>query len=100
MEKAVTERMQEGVDRAVDLNKAKLVAARMRLHRAEARGSADVLRRHLSTLTGLPVSSIELAPETIPALPPVAGEEELSDKAVATRPATKFAEQHSLAEAV
>src|SRR5450759_1377149 len=100
MEQAVAERVQEGVDSSVDLNKAKLVAARMRLHRAEARGSADVLRRHLSTLTGLPVSSIELAPETIPALPPVAAEDELSEKAVATSPAIKFAERHSLAEAM
>ena len=53
MEEAVAERLHEGVDSAVDLNKAKLTAARVRLHRAEARGNADVLRRHLSTLTGL-----------------------------------------------
>jgi len=84
----------------VDLNKAKLGAARVRLHQAEARGSADVLRRHLSTLTGLPVSSIELAPETIPALPSVAPQEDLSEKAVASSPALKFAEQHSLAESM
>jgi outer membrane protein TolC len=100
MEHAVAERLQEGVDSAVDLNKAKLTAARVRLHRAEARGSADVLRRHLSTLTGLPVSSIELAPETIPALPPVASEEDLSEKAIASSPAIQFAERHSLAEAM
>src|SRR5580658_636843 len=100
MEQAVTERLQEGVDSNVDLNKAKLTAARVRLHRAEARGSADVLRRHLSTLTGLPVSSIEIAPESIPALPPVSDEEDLSDKAVASSPAIKTAEQHSLAEAM
>jgi outer membrane protein TolC len=100
MEHAVAERLQEGVDSAVDLNKAKLVAARVRLHQAEARGSADVLRRHLSTLTGLPVSTIELAPETIPALPPVAPEEDLSEKAIASSPAVKFAEQHSLAESM
>jgi outer membrane protein TolC len=100
MEQAVAERLQEGVDSAVDLNKAKLTAARVRLHRAEARGSADVLRRHLSTLTGLPVSSIELAPETIPALPPVASEEDLSEKAIASSPAIKLAEQHSLAESM
>ncbi len=100
MEQAVAERLQEGVDSAVDLNKAKLVAARVRLHRAEARGSADVLRRHLATLTGLPVSSIELMPETIPALPPVAPEEDLSEKAIASSPTVKFAEQHSLAEAM
>ncbi|MGA2234551.1 MAG: TolC family protein [Terriglobales bacterium] len=100
MEQAVSERLQEGVDSAVDLNKAKLISARVRLRRAEARGSADVLRRHLATLTGLPVSSIELAPETIPALPPVAVEEDLSEKAVAASPAIKLAEQHSLAQSM
>jgi outer membrane protein TolC len=100
MEQAVSERLHEGVDSAVDLNKAKLTAARVRLHRAEARGNADVLRRHLSTLTGLPVPAIELAPETIPALPPVASEEDLPGKAIASSPAIKLAEQHSLAEAM
>ena len=100
MEQAVAERVREGVDSTVDLNKAKLTAARVRLHRAEARGNADVLRRHLSNLTGLPVSSIELAPETIPALPPVAPEEDLSEKAAVSSPAVKFAEQHSLSEAM
>ena len=100
MEQAVAERLQQGVDSAVDLNKAKLTAARVRLHRAEARGNADVLRRHLATLTGLPVSSIELAPETIPALPPVAAKEDLSEKAIAFSPAIKIAELHSLAEAM
>src|ERR1700690_494266 len=100
MEQAVAERLRAGVDSSVDLNKAKLGSARVRLHRAEARGSADVLRRHLSTLTGLPVSSIELAPETIPALPPVAAEEDLSEKAIASSPTVKLAEQHSLAESM
>jgi outer membrane protein TolC len=100
MEQAVAERLHEGVDSSVDLNKAKLTAARVRLHRSEARGNADILRRHLSTLTGLPVSSIELMPETIPALPPVAPEEDLSEKAIASSPAIKLAEQHSLAEAM
>jgi len=100
MEQAVANRLREGVDSAVDLNKAKLVAARVHLHQAEARGSADVLRRHLSTLTGLPVSSIEIAPETIPALPPVAEEEDLSKKAIASSPVIKFSEQHSLAQAM
>jgi outer membrane protein TolC len=100
MEQAVAERLQAGVDSVVDLNKAKLTAARVRLHRAEARGSADVLRRHLSTLTGLPVSSIEIAPESIPALPPVPVEEDYSLKAVALSPAIKSAEKHSLAESM
>src|SRR5450631_1316375 len=100
MEQAVAERLQEGVDSAMELNKAELTAARVRLHRAEARGDADVLRRHLSTLTGLPVSAIELAPETIPALPPLVAEEDLREKAIASSPAIKLAEQHSLAESM
>ena len=100
MEQAVADRVQAGVDSNVDLNKAKLTVARMRLHRAEARGSADVLRRHLSTLTGLPVSTIELAPDTVPALPPVAEHEDLSEKAIATSPTIKIAEQRSLAESM
>ncbi len=100
MEQAVNDRLLAGVDSAVDLNKAKLVVARVRLHRAEARGNADVLRRHLSTLTGLAVSSIEIAPETIPALPPLALDDDLSQKAVASSPAIKIAEQRSLAESM
>ena len=100
MERAVSERLQEGVDSTVDLNKAKLVVARIRLHRVEARGSADVLKRHLATLTGLPVSTIEIEAETIPALPPANAEEDLSDKAIASSPTVKFAEQHSLAESM
>jgi len=100
MQQAVVERVQEGVDSAVDLNKAKLTSARVRLHMAEARGSADVLRRHLADLTGLPLSAIEVVPETIPALPPVASEENLPEKAVATSSVIKFAEQRALAESM
>ena len=100
MEQAVTERVQEGVDSAIDLNKAKLVAARVRLRHAEARGSADVLRRHLADFTGLPVSSIELVPESIPALPPTHPEEDLPTKAMAASPAIKIAEQHALADSM
>jgi outer membrane protein TolC len=100
MVQAVNERVAEGVDSPIDLNKSKLAAARLRLRRAEARGSADVLRRHLSSLTGIPASSIQLEPETIPALPPVAEEPDLSEKAIASSPAIKFAEQHSLAESM
>ncbi len=99
LEKAVAQRLQEGVDSALDLNKAKLAAARARLRITEARGSADVLRRHLSVLTGLPLSSIEIAPETIPALPAVSPEDDLPSKAVASSPAIQSADQHAIAEA-
>lgn len=100
MEQAVAERLQQGIDSAVDLNKAKLTVARVRLHQAEARGSADVLRRHLSNLTGVPASNIDIEPETIPALPAVAAPEDLTERAVASSPAVKVAEEHSLAESM
>jgi outer membrane protein TolC len=99
LEKAVVQRLQEGVDSAVDLNKAKLTAARTRLRITEARGASDVLRRHLSVLTGLPLSSIELAPETIPALPAISSEDDLPAKAVAVSPTIQSADQHAIAEA-
>jgi outer membrane protein TolC len=99
-EQAVAERLQEVVDSGVELTKAKLTGARVRLHKAEARGNDYVLRRHLSTLTGLPTSSIELAPETVPALPPLAPDESLSEKAATSSTAIKVADQHSLAESM
>jgi outer membrane protein TolC len=100
MEQAVAARVQEGIDSAVDLNRAKLTTARVRLHRTEARGNADVLRRHLSDLTGVPVSSIELVPESIPGLPPLRPEENSSDKSVALNPSVKIADQRALIEAM
>jgi outer membrane protein TolC len=99
MEKAVSERLQEGVDSAVDLNKAKLDTARIRLHIAEARGSADLIRRHLAHLTGLPLSSIQIEPESIPSLPAPTTDEDLPAKALATSPLIKSADQHAIAEA-
>jgi outer membrane protein TolC len=100
LEAAVALRVQQGIDSNVELNKAKLTAARVRLHIAEARGSVDVLQRHLAELTGLPLSSIQIAPETMPALPAVPADNDLASKAVASSPVVKFSEQHALAEAM
>src|SRR5271169_2778612 len=69
---AVADRVQEGMDSTTDLNKAKLVAARVRLHRAEARGLADVLKNHLADRVAMPAASIQIDPASIPVLPPVA----------------------------
>jgi outer membrane protein TolC len=98
METAVSKRVQEGVDSAVDLNKAKLTTARVHLHLAEARGSADVLRRHLANLTGLTVSEIEVAPDSIPTLPQVSPQEDLTTKVLDTSPIIISADQHAIAE--
>ncbi len=56
MEAAVADRVKEGVDSEMDNSRARLSVARMRLRLAEASGAADVLREHLSKLTGLPVA--------------------------------------------
>jgi len=98
MERAVSARLQEGVDTSVDLNKAKLVSARIRFHRSEARGSADVLRHHLSDLTGIPVSAIEIDPASIPALPPASrAESDSGEKALSSSFTVQIAQEHSLA---
>jgi outer membrane protein TolC len=97
---AVSERVKAGVDSATDLNKAQLEAARVRLHRAEARGSADVLRKHLSDLTGVAVSAIDLDPDSIPAMPPVPNDDDSQQKAMASSPTIKIADEHTLAESL
>ena len=58
MEAAVANRVKEGIDSEIDDSKARLSVARVRLRLAEASGAADVLREHLSRLTGLPAASI------------------------------------------
>src|SRR5580704_9467046 len=70
-ETAVAQRVKEGVDSEVDGSKARLSVARLRLRLAEASGAADVLREHLSKLTGLPTASVEIEPDSVPVLPVV-----------------------------
>ncbi len=68
-ETAVAQRVKEGVDSEIDGSKARLSVARLRLRLAEASGAADVLREHLSKLTGLPTASVEIDPDSVPSLP-------------------------------
>ena len=71
MQAAVAERVKEGIDSEMDESRARLSAARLRLRIAEAQGAADVLREHLSKLTGLAPAAIQTDPDSIPAPPPV-----------------------------
>ena len=86
MEAAVAERVKEGIDNELDGTKARLSAARIRLRMAEAQGSADVLREHLSKLTGLPAATIQTDPDSIPAAPAPANVEEAPKAAADSRP--------------
>jgi outer membrane protein TolC len=58
MEQIVDQRIQEGVDKPLARNQAKLITARVRLRMTEAQGAIDVLRNRLSHLTGLRAPSI------------------------------------------
>ncbi len=97
-EQLVGERIQEGVDNPLMQNKAHLSTARLRLRLAEAQGAIDVIRNRLSHWTGLAASSIETVPESMPSLPEVRQEDDLSGQAVRSSPAVQVAENRATAE--
>jgi outer membrane protein TolC len=97
MEQLVNRRIQEGVDSPQARTQARLNTARVYLHISQAQGSIDVLRSHLSQLTGLPASEIETVPESIPELPEVKQDDNLAAKALDTSPAIQVASLHSTA---
>lgn len=91
MEAAVAQRVKEGVDNEIDGAKARLSAARVRLRIAEAQGAADVLREHLSKLTGLAAGSIQTDPDSIPSAPAPVTSENVPKAAADSSPATQAA---------
>jgi outer membrane protein TolC len=101
MEAAVTQRVKEGIDREVDNTKARLSIARIRLRRAEAAGAADVLREHLSKLTGVPAASFEIDADSLPDLPAAKPDEKTDDipaKAADANPTVQAAVEHARAQ--
>lgn len=98
MQTAVAERVKEGIDSELDGTKARLSAARVRLRIAEAQGSADVLREHLSKLTALPAASIQTDPDSIPDPPPLPATEEVSPTTAASSPSVEAAVEHARAQ--
>ena len=102
METAVANRVKEGIDSEMDGSKARLSVARVRLRLAQASGAADVLRDHLSRLTGLPAASIEIDPDSVPALPAPKQDpnqdKDSSAKATEANPAVQAAVEHARAQ--
>jgi outer membrane protein TolC len=98
METVEQERINAGVDKPVEQNRAKLATARVRMRIAEAEGSADVLRTHLAQLTGLKPEELSTDPDSIPNLPEIKQDEDLGAKAAAENPAVKAAEQQAIAK--
>jgi outer membrane protein TolC len=101
VEQVSRDRYQAGVDSEVDMVKARLSVARVRMAMAQSRGQADLLRERLSQLTGLPAKSIRTVAESIPALPQVAMDvdEVVAMRAVQSNPAVKVAEEQAVARA-
>ncbi len=97
MQAAVAERVKEGIDSELDGTRARLSAARVRLRIAEAQGAADVLREHLSKLTGLPAASIQTDPDSIPA-PPRCLRMKMSPRTAASNPSVQAAVEHARAQ--
>lgn len=93
----VTEqRLQQGVDSKLELTRSQLLSARIRLKVAEAEGQSDVLREHLSKLTGTSANEISTDPESLPSLPAISQEDDLAARAMANSPAVRLAEQKVL----
>jgi outer membrane protein TolC len=98
MQAAIADRVKEGIDSELDGTRARLSEARLRLRIAEAQGAADVLREHLSKLTGLPASSIETQGDSIPILPSATPDPDAPSKAADASPAVKSAVEHARAQ--
>jgi len=94
-EQITAERVQAGVSPQLDLARARLASARVRMSIAQVQGNADLLRNLLSQLTGLPAPGIETVTESIPKLPEVSQGEDLASRAASVNPAVKLAFAHA-----
>jgi outer membrane protein TolC len=98
MQAAVAERVKEGVDSELEGTRARLSAARVRLRVAEAQGSADVLREHLSKLTGLPAADIQTEPDSLPGFPALPADASATAHAADSNPNVEAAVDHARAQ--
>ena len=97
-ETVMRERMQEGIASKADIMRASLAAARGRMRLAEAQGSVDLLRQHLSQLTGVPAKEIDIDADSMPPLPDIAPNEDLSAKALANSTSVQVADERAKAK--
>ena len=97
-EEVVNQRVQAGIDAPLEMTRARLASARTRMQIAETQGAIDQLRLRLSQLTGLPQSAIITSTETIPELPAVSQEADLSAQAAQNNSTVKIAEEAAKAK--
>ena len=94
-----SQRVNQGIDSELDMKKARLNSARVRMRVAEIQTNVDVLREHLSKLTGIPAEGFVTDPESLPKLPEVRQEADLGSMAVTNSPVVKAADHKAQAEA-
>ncbi|MFZ3213755.1 MAG: TolC family protein [Terriglobales bacterium] len=90
-EQIASERVQAGIEPQLELTRAKLASARVRMSIAQVEGNVDVLRNLLAQLTGVPADGIETVTESIPQLPEVNQSDDLAAKSASVSPAVKLA---------
>ncbi len=98
MQAAVAERVKEGVDSELDGTRARLSAARVRLRVTEAHGAAEVLREHLSKLTGLPAAGLQTEADSLPDFPARPKDADAPTWAAELNPAVQAAVEHARAQ--
>jgi outer membrane protein TolC len=92
------QRVKAGVDSQQIGKQAELAAARARLRTIQAEGAIDVLRTNLSQMTGVSTNSLEVDPNSAPALPELQPHDDPDAKAEETNPAVLFAQDHATAQ--
>lgn len=98
VESVSRERVQAGVDAELEVTRARLGIARVRVATEQASGQAEVLRLRLSQLTGMPADSIETVSESIPQLPAIEDRQALLTKAMEANPGIKVALEQAQAK--
>jgi outer membrane protein TolC len=93
-----TQRVNQGIDSELDSKKARLNSARVRMRMADIQASVDVLREHLSKLTGIAAVDFVTDPESLPRFPEVRADTDLAAIAAANSPVVKVADQRAEAE--
>ena len=93
-----TQRVDQGVDSQLELKKAQLNSARVRMKIAEIQSDVDVLRAKLANLTGISAKDFDTDPESLPKFPDVKQDTDLASLAVSNSPAVKAADRKAQAE--
>lgn len=92
------QRVEAGVDDPQLLTQSHLAALRAQLHVDQADSAIHEMQFALSQLTGIPVASLEVAADTVPALPEVPSSLE-PDAVADSSPSVLLAREHAVAEA-